>query len=121
FFPLAGTPHCTTESCMFRDALMATPVFHQTRAIVIGISQDPPARSSRFVQEHKLTYRVLYDEGRRVMNRWGVSKAMLGLADSRCTFVVDPSGVVRGMAEGVFDSAGHIKYAERWLTRIEHE
>lgn len=37
FFPLAGSPHCTKESCLFRDALGLTPIFAELQAIVIGI------------------------------------------------------------------------------------
>lgn len=46
---------------------------------------------------------------------------MLGLINKRCTLIIDPNGIVRGMCEGVWDAAGHRNFAERWLTRIEHE
>lgn len=45
----------------------------------------------------------------------------LGLLNSRCTFIIDHDGIVRGMCEGIFDGIGHRKFAERWLVRIEHE
>ncbi|KAJ1023877.1 hypothetical protein NDA13_004711 [Ustilago tritici] len=33
FFPLAGSPHCTKQSCSFRDALGTSPVFNDLNAI----------------------------------------------------------------------------------------
>lgn len=121
FFPLAGSPHCTRESCLFRDAIGLTPIFSELQAIVIGISQDPPERSKKFVDEHHLGYRILHDENREAMDTYGVKRSMMGLIDQRCTFVIDPAGLVRGMAQGVWDSRGHLKFAESWLIRLEHE
>ena len=55
------------------------------------------------------------------MDQWGVGRTMLGMVDCRCTFIIDPNGIIRGMVEGVLDAAGHLRYAERWLVRLEHE
>ncbi|KAN0059835.1 hypothetical protein ACQY0O_008409 [Thecaphora frezii] len=121
FFPLAGSPHCTKESCSFRDALVVSPVFNDLNAIVIGISQDPTDRQKKFVDEHHLNFRVLHDVGRETMNAWGVGRTMLGLVDARCTFIIDHQGIVRAMAAGVWDYLGHLRFAERWLMRIENE
>ena len=78
-----------------------TPIFSDLQAIVIGISQDPPHRAKKFVEEHRLGYRILYDEKRRVMEAFGVGRTTFGLVDNRATFIIDPSGIVRGLAEGV--------------------
>lgn len=101
FFPLAGSPHCTKESCLFRDAIQITPIFNVLQAIVIGISQDPPTRAKRFSEEHQLTYRILHDDKRKVMDAYSVGRNMFGMVDNRATFIIDPSGIVRGVAEGV--------------------
>ncbi|CAO1631187.1 unnamed protein product [Parajaminaea phylloscopi] len=121
FFPLAGSPHCTIESCSFRDALGESAVFAELDAIVIGISQDAPETLKKFVDEHDLGYIILSDDKREAMQTFGVEKMWLGLLNNRCTFVLDHEGVVRGMCEGVFDGLGHKNFAERWLVRIEHE
>ncbi|PWZ00158.1 AhpC-TSA-domain-containing protein [Testicularia cyperi] len=121
FFPLAGSPHCTKESCSFRDAVGTSPIFNDLNAVVIGISQDPPSRSKRFVDEHHLGFRILHDENRQIMSNWGVGRGLLGLIDGRCTFVIDHDGIVRGMLDGVWDYQGHRDFAEKWLCRIEHE
>lgn len=121
FFPLAGSPHCTKESCLFRDAIEVTPIFSVLQAIVIGISQDPPERAKRFTDEHKLSYPILYDYKRKVMEMYGVGRTTFGLVDNRATFIIDPSGIVRGLAEGVLNANGHLKFAEKWLIRLEDE
>ncbi|SPO26687.1 related to peroxiredoxin q [Ustilago trichophora] len=121
FFPLAGSPHCTKESCSFRDAVGASPIFNDLNALVIGISQDPPSRSKRFVDEHHLGFRILHDSNRQIMDAWGVGRGLLGLIDGRCTFIIDHEGVVRAMLDGVWDYQGHRNFAEKWLCRIEHE
>lgn len=121
FFPLAGSPHCTKESCSFRDAVGTSPIFNDLNAVVIGISQDPPARSKRFVDEHHLGFRILHDSNRQIMDAWGVGRGLLGLIDGRCTFIIDHEGVVRAMLDGVWDYQGHRNFAEKWLCRIEHE
>jgi hypothetical protein len=101
--------------------MSSTPVFADMDAIVIGVSQDPPDRSKRFVEELSLQYRVLFDEARKTMDAYGVGRALGGLVDNRVTFVIDATGIVRGMAVGVFDAKGHFKFAEKWLVRLEHE
>ncbi|TKY84791.1 hypothetical protein EX895_005871 [Sporisorium graminicola] len=121
FFPLAGSPHCTKESCSFRDAVGTSPIFNDLNAVVIGISQDPPTRSKRFVDEHHLGFRILHDSDRQIMDAWGVGRGLLGLIDGRCTFVIDHDGIVRAMLDGVWDYKGHRDFAEKWLCRIEHE
>ncbi|KAJ9479696.1 putative Peroxiredoxin DOT5 (putative) [Pseudozyma hubeiensis] len=121
FFPLAGSPHCTKESCSFRDAVGTSPIFNDLNAVVIGISQDPPVRSKRFVDEHHLGFRILHDSNRSIMDAWGVGRGLMGLIDGRCTFIIDQDGIVRAMLDGVWDYKGHRDFAEKWLCRIEHE
>lgn len=121
FFPLAGSPHCTKESCSFRDAVGTSPIFNDLNAVVIGISQDPPSRSRKFVDEHHLGFRILHDQKREIMDAWGVGRGLMGLIDGRCTFVIDQDGIVRAMLDGVWDYKGHRDFAEKWLCRIEHE
>lgn len=121
FFPLAGSPHCTKESCSFRDAVGTSPVFNDLNAVVIGISQDSPSRSRRFVDEHHLGFRILHDQNRQIMDAWGVGRGLMGLIDGRCTFIIDQDGIVRAMLDGVWDYKGHRDFAEKWLCRIEHE
>lgn len=121
FFPLAGSPHCTQESCLFRDAIELTPIFNVLQAIVIGVSQDPPERAKKFTDLHRLSYPILFDHKRKVMEQYGVGRTTFGLLDNRATFIIDPSGIVRGLAEGVLNAIGHLQFAEKWLIRLEDE
>lgn len=121
FFPLAGSPYCTRQSCLFQDALEQNSIFDAMQAIVIGISQDPPSKGQKFSELHKLTYPILYDHKRKVMDSYGIGRTTMGLFDTRATFIIDPSGIVRGLAEGVFSAKDHVKFAEKWLIRLEEE
>lgn len=82
FFPLAGSPHCTLESCHFRDALAESAVFGDLDAIVIGVSQDSPEILRKFADTHDLGFIVLSDHNREAMEKFGVSRAWLGLINS---------------------------------------
>ena len=84
FFPIAGSPHCTKESCAFRDAITQSPVFNDLNAIVIGVSQDTEERARRFVDEHKLGFRILSDRQRQAMIEWGVGTTLFGLLNRKC-------------------------------------
>ncbi|CAD6890126.1 unnamed protein product [Tilletia laevis] len=121
FYPLAGSPHCTTQFCSLRDALEYSPIFSELGAIVIGISQDAPSRLKKFSDSLHLSFRLLCDVDRRAMDTYHVGHALLGLVNSRCTFIIDPSGIVRAVLEGVWDGVGHRRFAERWLIRIGSE
>ncbi|CAO1620300.1 unnamed protein product [Sympodiomycopsis kandeliae] len=121
FFPLAGSPHCTLESCYFRDALAESAVFADLDAIIIGVSQDSPQTLSRFAAKHDLGYIILSDHEREAMQTFGVTRTWMGLINGRSTFVIDPDGIVRAQCEGVLAAAGHRQFAEKWLIRIEHE
>ncbi|KAE8221083.1 hypothetical protein CF319_g5498 [Tilletia indica] len=121
FYPLAGSPHCTTQSCSLRDALEYSPVFSDLGAIVIGISQDPPHRAKKFSDGLNLSFRLLCDVDRKYMETYHVGHALLGLINTRCTFIIDHLGIVRAALSGVWDGLGHRRFAERWLTQIEHE
>ncbi|KDN37117.1 hypothetical protein K437DRAFT_229403, partial [Tilletiaria anomala UBC 951] len=121
FLPLSGSPHCKQQTCSFRDAISQSPVFNYLNAIVIGISQDGRERAKKFVDEHQLAFRILHDVDRKVQTEWGVGTVFFGLINRRCTFAIDPQGIVRGMCEGTFNVKGHQRFAEAWMTRIEHE
>lgn len=51
-------------------------------------SQDPPERSSKFVDELKLGFRILHDEKREVMAEWGVGRTLMGFLDSERPFAL---------------------------------
>jgi peroxiredoxin Q/BCP len=96
FYPAAMTPGCTTEACDFRDSLVR---LQQAGYHVVGISPDKPAKLARFVEKESLTYPLLSDADKAVMNAYGAygEKTLYGKKVTgviRSTIVVGPDGNV---------------------------
>jgi thioredoxin-dependent peroxiredoxin len=96
FYPKANTSGCTREACDFRDEVDA---FEKRRAVVLGISKDPPAAQRKFKEKHQLPFPLLSDEDTRVLQAWGAwgEKNMYGKkvkGTIRTTVVVGPDGKV---------------------------
>jgi thioredoxin-dependent peroxiredoxin len=109
FYPKDDTTGCTAEACGFRDAF---PDYGKTGATVIGISRDSVASHDRFKKKHGLPFILASDSDGKVTERYGVwvEKSMYGrkyMGVERSTFLVDKSGVVRGVWHKVKVS-GHV-------------
>jgi len=96
FYPAAMTPGCTREACDFRDSLIR---LQQAGYDVVGISPDKPEKLARFVQKESLTYPLLSDADRVVMDAYGAygEKTLYGKKVTgviRSTIVVAPDGTV---------------------------
>lgn len=96
FYPAAMTPGCTKEACDFRDSLVR---LQQAGYDVVGISPDKPDKLARFVEKESLTYPLLSDTDRAVMDAYGAygEKTLYGKKVTgviRSTIVVGPDGAV---------------------------
>jgi len=96
FYPAAMTPGCTTEACDFRDSLVR---LQQAGYDVVGISPDKPDKLAKFVDKEALTYPLLSDPDRSVMDAYGVygEKTLYGKKVTgviRSTIVVGPDGTI---------------------------
>jgi len=96
FYPAAMTPGCTKEACDFRDSLVR---LQQAGYDVVGISPDKPDKLARFVEKESLTYPLLSDTDRAVMDAYGAygEKTLYGKKVTgviRSTIVVGPDGNV---------------------------
>lgn len=99
FYPKADTPGCTTQSCALRDAM---PDLKKLKAVVLGISPDPPAKQKKFDEKYGLGFTLLADEDHAVAEKWGVwgEKSMYGkkyMGIVRSAFVVDATGKLAGV------------------------
>ena len=97
FYPAAMTPGCTKEACDFRDSLAR---LQQAGYDVIGISPDKPEKLARFAQKESLTYPLLSDPDRAVLQAYGAygEKTLYGKKVTgviRSTIVLGPDGTVR--------------------------
>lgn len=109
FYPRANTPGCTAQACDFTDNLA---LLNDAGYQVLGISPDEPAALAKFTADHKLTFPLLSDPDKRVLNEWGAwgekqnyGKTFQGVI--RSTFVVAPDGT---LAEARYNvrATGHV-------------
>jgi peroxiredoxin Q/BCP len=109
FYPAAMTPGCTTEACDFRDSLVR---LQKAGYDVVGISPDKPDKLAKFVDKESLTYPLLSDADRAVMDAYGAygEKTLYGKKVTgviRSTIVVGPDGKV-ALPKYNIKAAGHV-------------
>jgi len=109
FYPAASTPGCTKQACDFRDSLAS---LQGAGYEVLGISPDKPAKQARFRDEQHVTFPLLCDPERRVLEAYGAygekklyGKTVTGVI--RSTFVIDEQGVVQ-VAQYNVKATGHV-------------
>lgn len=105
FYPKDDTPSCTTEACSLRDVY---DELTEMGAKVVGISMDSPADHLKFKTKYNLSFVLLSDPTREVIERYGAwGKKMFGREGIlRKTFLIDPDGIVRKVY-GRVTSTGH--------------
>jgi thioredoxin-dependent peroxiredoxin len=116
FYPAASTPGCTKQACDFRDTLAS---FTREGYAVLGISPDKPAKLTRFREAEGLTFPLLSDPDRTVLEAYGAygEKKMYGKTVTgviRSTFVLDPDGKIELAQYGV-KATGHVAKLRRDL------
>ncbi len=97
FYPKDNTPGCTAQACNLRDNL---GVLEEHGIAVIGISPDDDDSHERFTERHDLTFPLVADPDREIIERYGVwgerknyGKTFMGL--QRTTFLIDEDGVIQ--------------------------
>lgn len=103
FYPKDDTPGCTKEACGFRDLL---PKFKKLDAVVLGVSADSEKSHAKFVTKFKLTFPLLADEDKEVVNAYGVwaKKKFMGreyMGILRTSFLISPDGKIAKVYENV--------------------
>jgi peroxiredoxin Q/BCP len=116
FYPAAMTPGCTTQACDFRDSLSALAA---AGVDVVGISPDAPAKLAKFRDKERLTFPLLSDEDRSVLEAYGAygekklyGKTVVGV--KRSTFVVGADGRLE-LAQYNVKATGHVAKLRRDL------
>lgn len=107
-YPKDDTSGCTVEACEFRDAL---PQFDASKAVILGISPDSVKSHVKFKAKFELSYRLLADEEKTVLQAYDVwkEKSMYGktyMGVERTTFLIDPAGQIAKVFAKV-KPAGH--------------
>ncbi len=109
FYPAAMTPGCTTQACDFRDNLAE---LDGAGTAVLGISPDPVEKLAQFREEQSLTFPLLSDVDKTVLNAYGAygeknnyGKTVVGVI--RSTFVVGADGRIEESLYNV-KATGHV-------------
>jgi peroxiredoxin Q/BCP len=115
-YPAAMTPGCTKQACDFRDNLAELT---DAGFAVIGISPDKPEKLAKFREAEALTFPLLSDPSRSVLEAYGAfgEKTMYGKKVTgvlRSTFVVDEDGVIE-QAQYNVKATGHVAKLRRDL------
>jgi len=115
-YPAAMTPGCTTQACDFRDSLAS---LGSAGYQVVGISPDSPAKLAKFVERDALTFPLVSDEDKSVLNAYGAwgekknyGKTFMGVI--RSTFVIDEEGKIEHAFYNV-KATGHVVKLRRDL------
>ena len=117
FYPAASTPGCTKEASDFRDNLAE---LNDAGLDVVGISPDKPEKLAKFRDKEGLTFPLLADPDRTVLEAWGAygEKTMYGKTVQgviRSTFVVDEKGKI-ALAQYNIRATGHVAKLRRDLS-----
>ena len=109
FYPAAMTPGCTTQANDFSSALDDLAA---AGVAVLGVSPDKPDKLRKFADNEGLTFPLLSDFDKGVMESYGAfgEKKLYGkltIGVIRSTFVIDPEGNLENAYYNV-KATGHV-------------
>jgi peroxiredoxin Q/BCP len=115
-YPAAMTPGCTTQACDFRDSLDSLAAAGYA---VLGLSPDKPEKLVRFRERDHLTFPLLSDPDKSVLEAYGAygekklyGKTVVGVI--RSTFVIGEDGTIE-QAQYNVKATGHVAKLRRDL------
>lgn len=92
FYPKDKTSGCTIEAHNFQRDL---PKYDQANAVIVGVSVDDTKSHQEFCAEQSLTFKLLADTDKKVVEQYGSMREMMGMKmAARNTFLVDPEGKI---------------------------
>ncbi|SFR78089.1 peroxiredoxin [Sphingomonas jatrophae] len=127
FYPKDDTSGCTKEAQDFSELKAA---FEMEGAYILGVSKDPPASKTKFIDKYALRHTLASDTEGAACEAFGtwVEKSMYGrkyMGIDRATFLIDPEGrvvkawrkvKVPGHADAVLKAVRALKTAEQNTT-----
>ena len=110
FYPKDMTPGCTAQSCNLTENYSTL----QAKGYdVLGVSCDSAIRHQKFIKKYNLSFSLVSDEEKRVVEDygvWGLKKFMgreyMGI--TRTTFIIDEKGIIEEVITKV-DTKNHTK------------
>ena len=92
FYPKDFTSGCTIEAHNFQRDL---PKYSQANAVIVGVSVDTTDSHKEFCAEQSLTFKLLSDTDKKVVEQYGSTMEMRGnTIAARNTFLIDPQGKI---------------------------
>jgi peroxiredoxin Q/BCP len=99
FYPKDMTSGCTIEAHNFQQDL---PKFEKDNAVILGVSVDSPDSHRQFCTKEGLTFKLLADQGKKVVEQYGSLGNYMGMKIAkRNTFLIDPQGKIVKVWTGV--------------------
>ncbi len=89
----------------------------QLGAEVIGVSVDDHKTQCNFAAKLEVPFPMIGDEGRKISRLYGVEWPIVHFP-RRITFVIDPTGVVRGLFHHEFQISRHLDESLRLLQAL---
>lgn len=96
FYPKDNTPGCTKQACGFSERY---PQFVEKGTVVIGISRDSVASHKKFEEKYGLSFTILSDTERSVIESYDVWKekknyGKVSMGVVRTTYLIDECGII---------------------------
>jgi peroxiredoxin Q/BCP len=93
FYPKDQTSGCTIEAHNFQRDLQK---YQALNAVVLGVSLDTPESHKAFCTKDSLTFKLLADPGKKVVEEYGVPVKSFGPVHyaERDTFLISPQGKI---------------------------
>ncbi len=104
FYPKDETPGCTKEACSFRDQFSK---LKDLGAVVFGISKQDEKSHRAFIQNHKLPFDLLVDDG-SISKAYGIPEIPLTGILMRRSALIDAQGKIARVYESV-DPTTHVE------------
>ena len=92
FYPKDFTTGCTIEAHNFQRDLAQ---YEQKNTVILGVSVDSADSHKEFCTKEGLSFKLLADSEKEVVNKYGSTMAMgENTVAARNTFVINPQGVI---------------------------
>lgn len=96
FYPKDNTPGCTKQACGFSELF---PQFSEKGAVILGVSKDSIASHKKFEEKYGLTFTLLSDTERKVIELYDVWKekknyGKVSMSVVRTTYLIDENGFI---------------------------
>src|SRR5579872_891366 len=97
FYPKDMTAGCTIEAHNFQRDLAK---YQAANAVILGVSVDSADSHKEFCAKESLTFKLLADTDKKVVDEYGCLRMPPGIA-MRNTFLIDPQGKIAKVWTGV--------------------